>query len=237
MDQNKPGRAIIIPAAGVGSRFKSAIPKQMHAIGGDPILVRTIRTACEVANVGSISIGMKGDVDQWYVWLRGHGITDRRVQVYEGAEERQFTVLKGLEHWSMNNASEDGIVLVHDAVRPLATVALWERVALAAEEFGAAIPVLPIADTVKRVADGLVESTVDRSRLVRVQTPQGFQRSVLRAAYEEAIRDGVSVTDCSSVVERVGVRVHLVDGDETNFKITTPYDLSVAEFVVANFPR
>ena len=237
MTQSKPRRAIVIPSAGTGSRFQSTTPKQFHALSGEPILVRTIRTACEVSDVGSISIGMRGDIDQWYLWLREHGIDDSRVQVFEGADERQLTVMKALEHWSMNGSAEDGIVLVHDAVRPLASVALWERVAAAAEQYGAAIPVLPMADTVKMVSNGLVETTVDRSRLVRVQTPQGFRREMLRSAYESAVREGVSVTDCSSVVERAGNPVHLVDGDETNFKITTPYDLAIAEFVVVNFAR
>jgi len=237
MTQSKPRRAIVIPAAGTGTRFQSATPKQLHTLGGEPILVRTIRTACAVSDVGSISVGMRGDIDQWQMWLRVHGIDDSRVQVFEGADERQHTVIKALEHWSMNGSAVDGIVLVHDAVRPLASVALWERVAAAAEEHGAAIPVLPMADTVKMVSNGLVETTVDRSRLVRVQTPQGFRREMLHSAYESAMREGLSVTDCSSVVERAGNPVHLVDGDETNFKITTPYDLKVAEFVVANFAQ
>ncbi len=233
MSQSLPSRAIIIPAAGSGSRFQSSLPKQFHVLGGEPILLRTIRTACQVSNVGSISIGVQGDIDQLHVWLQSHGVVDTRLHFFEGAHERQFTVMKALEHWSMNT-HDDGIVLVHDAVRPLASVALWERVAEAAELWGAAIPTLPMSDTVKVVADGVVASTLDRSKLVRVQTPQGFRRSLLSAAYADAARDGVSVTDCASVVERSGYPVHVVDGDETNFKITTPYDLAVAEFIVAN---
>lgn len=237
MDQPQPRRAIVIPAAGTGTRFQSTLPKQFHTIGDEPILVRTLRTACAVSDVGSISVGVQGDIDQMYLWLRSHGITDTRVQLFEGAHERQYTVMKALEHWSMNASDESGIVLVHDAVRPLASIDLWERVARAAEEYGAAIPVLPMSDTVKMVADGVVTSTLDRSRLVCVQTPQGFRRGLLKSAYEQATRDGVSVTDCSSVVERTGHPVHLVEGDETNFKITTPYDLAVAEFVVANIAQ
>lgn len=234
MSQRQPARAIIIPAAGTGTRFQSSVPKQFHTIGGEPVLLRTIRIACLVSNVTAIAVGVQGDIDQLHIWLRSHGVSDTRVHFFEGAHERQFTVMKALEHWSINNSDEDGVVLVHDAVRPLATVELWERVAHAAEMHGAAIPVLPMADTVKVVANGVVVSTLDRSSLVRVQTPQGFRRSVLKPAYEQAARDGVSVTDCSSVVERTGYQVHLVEGDETNFKITTPYDLTLAEFVVAN---
>lgn len=234
MSQSRPSRAIIIPAAGSGTRFQSSLPKQFHLIGGEPILLRTIRTACQVSNVGSISIGVQGDIDQLYVWLQSHGVIDTRVHFFEGAHERQFTVMKALDHWSLNECATDGVVLVHDGVRPLASLALWERVAEAAERFGAAIPTLPMSDTVKVVTDGVVASTLDRSKLVRVQTPQGFRRSLLTTAYADAVRDGVSVTDCASVVERSGYAVHIVDGDETNFKITTPYDLAVAEFIVAN---
>jgi len=237
MNSTKPARSIIIPAAGSGTRFQSVVPKQLHTIAGEPILIRTIRTACAVANVGSICVGMRGDIDQWYLWLREHGVTDDRVHVFEGADERQLTVMRGLNHWSLNDSAEDGIVLVHDAVRPLATVGLWERVATAAEEHGAAIPALPIADTVKAISEGRVTSTLNRTNLVRVQTPQGFRKSLLRSAYEEAIRDGLSVTDCASVMELANHVVRIVDGDETNFKITTPYDLTIAEFIVANFAQ
>ncbi len=237
MSLSRPSRAIVIPAAGSGTRFQSSLPKQFHLIGGEPILLRTIRTACQVSNVTSISVGVQGDVDQLEMWLRSNGIDDSRVTCFEGSHERQLTVMKALQHWSMNACSDDDVVLVHDAVRPLASVELWERVASAAEHYGAAIPVLPMADTVKVISEGVVISTPERSSLVRVQTPQGFRRSALVHAYEQAIRNGLSVTDCSSAVEQSGYQVRLVDGDETNFKITTPYDLAVAEFVVANFMR
>lgn len=234
MSQTRPTRAIIIPAAGSGTRFQSSLPKQFHLIGGEPILIRTIRTACQVSNVGSISVGVQGDIDQLYVWLRSHGVTDSRVHFFEGAHERQFTVMKALENVSTREGVGDDVVLVHDAVRPLASVELWERVAEATERFGAAIPALPMSDTVKVVSEGVVVATLDRAKLMRVQTPQGFRHSLLSTAYTEAVRDGVSVTDCASVVERSGHPVHIVEGDETNFKITTPYDLTVAEFLVAN---
>ena len=237
MTSSKPRRAIIIPAAGSGTRFQSALPKQFHILGNDPVIVHTLRTACSVSDVGTISIGVQGDIDNMYIRLRGWGITDARVHVYEGAEERQLTVLKGLHHWSMNSVNAEGVVLVHDAVRPLATVELWERVAVAAEQYGAAIPFLPMADTVKMVSDGVVERTLDRSRIVRVQTPQGFRIALLRSSYERAIAEGLSLTDCSSAVERSGHTVHLVTGEDVNVKVTTPYDLAMAEIVVANIAR
>lgn len=237
MTSSKPRRAIIIPAAGSGTRFQSTLPKQYHLLGREPILAHTLRTACAVSDVGTISVGVQGDIDQVYLQFRSWGITDSRIQVYEGAEERQLTVLKGLQHWSMNSVDPEGVVLVHDAVRPLATIGLWERVALAAEQYGAAIPFLPMADTVKMIADHVVERTLDRSRLVRIQTPQGFRISVLRSSYERAVVEGLSLTDCSSAVELSGHAVHLVAGEEVNFKITTPYDLAMAEIVVANIAR
>jgi 2-C-methyl-D-erythritol 4-phosphate cytidylyltransferase len=107
-----------------------------------------------------------------------------------------------------------------------------------AERCGAAIPGLPVADTLKHVSsDGIVMDTPDRSAFMRVQTPQGFRADVVRRAYAVARERGTTATDCSSVVEQLGSHVSIVPGEETNFKITTPYDLRVATFLLANSDR
>ena len=90
MDQPQPRRAIVIPAAGTGTRFQSTLPKQFHTIGDEPILVRTLRTACAVSDVGSISVGVQGDIDQMYLWLRSHGITDTRLALCLEALVEEF---------------------------------------------------------------------------------------------------------------------------------------------------
>jgi 2-C-methyl-D-erythritol 4-phosphate cytidylyltransferase len=127
----------------------------------------------------------------------------------------------------------DGVVLVHDAARPFADVATIEAVVSAAAEHGAALPVLPVVDTVKRVREGRVVETLDRTELGAAQTPQGFRLRLLVRAYEEAFRDRVTVTDEAMAVERLGLPVMALPGSAQNRKLTTPEDLAWAEGVLA----
>ena len=120
-------------------------------------------------------------------------------------------------------------MLVHDAARPLVEVALIESVVAAAAEDGAALPVVPLVDTVKRVRDGRVVETLDREELAAAQTPQGFRLELLTAAYERAFREQLTVTDEATAVERLGHPVRIVAGSADNRKITTPEDLAWAE--------
>jgi 2-C-methyl-D-erythritol 4-phosphate cytidylyltransferase len=154
--------------------------------------------------------------------------------VVPGGERRQDSVREGLRQAP---AGFDGVVLVHDAARPLVEVDLVEAVAGAAGAAGAAVPVLPVVDTVKRVRDGLVVETLDREALGSAQTPQGFRFAVLAEAYEAAFRDGVTVTDEATAVERLGAPVRAVPGSPRNRKITTPEDLAWAEGVLAGLVR
>jgi len=127
----------------------------------------------------------------------------------------------------------DGIVLVHDAARPFVTPALIDGVTAEARRSGAAVPVWAVADTIKRVKDGRVVETVDRSELAAAQTPQAFRFSLLARAYEAAFRDRVTVTDEAMAVERIGEPVAAVEGDPVNRKLTTPDDLVWAEALLA----
>ena len=130
-----------------------------------------------------------------------------------------------------------GVVLVHDAARPLVDVALVERVVREAAAEGAALPVLPLVDTVKRVRDGAVVETLDRGELAGAQTPQGFRYALLVEAYEAAFRDRVTLTDEAMAVERLGGTVRAVPGSARNRKITTPEDLAWAEGVLQGILR
>jgi 2-C-methyl-D-erythritol 4-phosphate cytidylyltransferase len=154
--------------------------------------------------------------------------------VVQGGARRQDSVLAGLKE-----APEgfDGVVLVHDAARPLVEVSLVEAVARAAAETGAALPVLPVVDTVKRVRDGLVVETLDREELGSAQTPQGFRLALLVEAYEAAFRDRLTVTDEAMAVERRGAPVRALPGSPRNRKITTPEDLAWAEGVLTGLVR
>jgi 2-C-methyl-D-erythritol 4-phosphate cytidylyltransferase len=154
--------------------------------------------------------------------------------VVPGGDRRQDSVLEGLKQAP---AGFDGVVLVHDAARPLVEVALIEAVAREAAGAGAAVPVGPVVDTVKRVRDGLVVETLDRGELGAAQTPQGFRFPLLVEDYEAAFRDDLTVTDEAMAVERLGAPVRAVPGSPRNRKITTPEDLAWAEGVLAGLVR
>jgi 2-C-methyl-D-erythritol 4-phosphate cytidylyltransferase len=158
------------------------------------------------------------------------GLSDRRLHTVLGSSERQYSVAAALAHPALATAE---VILVHDAVRPLTTIELWEKMAQGAQEHPAVVPVVPIADTVKQVdAFGQVCGTVDRSTLFRVQTPQAFEAAVLRSAYSSVSESPMVATDCATLVERSGYPVFTIPGDETNFKVTTSYDREVAEFIL-----
>lgn len=150
--------------------------------------------------------------------------------VVPGGATRQDSVRAGL---AALPAGFDGIVLVHDAARALIVPALIASVARAAAETGAAIPVLPLVDTIKRVRDGLLQETLDRAELAAAQTPQGVRRALLEEALDRAAQDGVTVTDEAMAVERLGRPVAAVTGSPRNLKITTPHDLRWAEMLLA----
>jgi 2-C-methyl-D-erythritol 4-phosphate cytidylyltransferase len=146
------------------------------------------------------------------------------VEVVEGGTTRQESVWRALQA----APADAPIVLVHDAVRPFITPQLIDAIRTAADAHGAVLCALPIVETVKRVVDGVVESTLDRSTLWAVQTPQGFRAPLLREAHEKAIRDGIVGTDDAMLVERLGHAVRVVPGLAENVKITTPADLRAA---------
>jgi 2-C-methyl-D-erythritol 4-phosphate cytidylyltransferase len=143
------------------------------------------------------------------------------VSVVPGGASRQESVGRALQAVPADAA----LIVVHDAVRPFVTRVLIDDVLAAARVEGAAICALPIAETVKRVAEGWVETTLDRSTLWAVQTPQAFRAALLREAHDKARRDGFVGTDDAMLVERLGHRVRVVPGSERNVKITTPADL------------
>jgi len=202
-------------------------PKAFVDLAGQPILLRAAR-AFDDAPVVQLVVAVvpKGEVDA----ARGIlGPLRTSFTVVPGGRRRQDSVLEGLKRVPEGFA---GVVLVHDAARPLVDVRLVHDVVLAAEKEGAAIPVVPVVDTVKRLRTGHVVETLDRDELVAAQTPQGFRFGLLAAAYEAAFRDRVTVTDEAMAVERLGATVHALPGSSLNRKITTPEDLAWAEGVV-----
>jgi 2-C-methyl-D-erythritol 4-phosphate cytidylyltransferase len=213
--------AVVIPAGGVGRRLGSATPKQLLRLGATTILARTVAQFVRHPAVSDVVVAAPPD---YLVRTRRALVAVNagdRLHVVEGGAERQESVWRGLQAVPERAA----IIAVHDAVRPFVTRALIDRVVEAARAHGAAICALPIAETVKRVRDGIVEATVDRSALWSVQTPQAFAAALLREAHEKARRDGFLGTDESMLVERLGHAVAVVPGLRENVKITTPDDL------------
>jgi 2-C-methyl-D-erythritol 4-phosphate cytidylyltransferase len=224
-------RAIIV-AAGRGERMGAGVPKAFLEVGGVPMVVRSARAFDAADAVTGIAVVVSADrVDATRDLLRGLA---KETTVVAGGERRQDSVRCGV---AALPAGFDGVVLVHDAARPLVDAALIERVAAAAAHAGAAIPVLPVTDTIKRVEDGIVRATVDRSALAGAQTPQGFLVALLREAYDAADRDGAVLTDEAMAVELLGRPVRAVAGSTRNRKLTTPDDLAWADDLLAREGR
>ena len=211
----------LVPAGGTGTRLGHRLPKQFLRVAGVSILVTTVRRLRQHPGLSAVIVAAP---DVWVARTRrllGAGGRRAPITVVPGGATRQESVWRALQA----TPATAEIVVVHDAVRPFITRALLEDVVTAAAESGAAICALPVTETVKRVRDGVVEETVDRSGLWSVQTPQAFRAALLREAHDKARRDGIVGTDDAMLVERLGHRVRVVPGVAANVKITTPDDL------------
>lgn len=222
----------IIVAAGKGERMGAGRPKAFLELAGEALLRRAARALAAAPVVETIvAVVPEAELDAARALLAG---VPKPTRVVAGGERRQDSVLAG-----MKAAPEgfDGIVLVHDAARPLVTPDLVEDVARAAAIQGAAIPLVPMVDTIKRVEDGQVVGTLDRAALGAAQTPQGFRFALLVRAYEDAFRDRVTLSDEAMAVERLGQAVAAVPGSARNRKLTTPEDLAWAEALLSGEAR
>jgi 2-C-methyl-D-erythritol 4-phosphate cytidylyltransferase len=240
---------VIIPAAGLGTRMAAAESAPRSAVGkgpakqfadlhGVPILFHTLRAFASSPQVSEIYVAVrKSEADSFGAKIVQEKL-NKKILVVDGGEHRQESVANALN--AISAAPED-IVLVHDAVRPLVDHEIIAAVIAGVEKHGAAIAGVPAVDTVKQVeraADAaIVTSTIPRERVVLAQTPQGFRFGVLKAAFAEAAADGFLGTDEASLVERSGGAVAVVMGSTRNLKITTPADLELAEFYLAQTTR
>lgn len=219
--------SLILPAAGSGRRFGGPTPKQYLMLGHHPVIAHALQTALSVEGLISILIAVQPDQRTVLTdVLERAGISDPRIHVVDGAHERQYTIANALRHPAVADAR---VVLVHDAVRPLASSDLFRNIVRAAALHGAAIPCLSVKDTIKRVdASGRVIATLERSELRSVQTPQGALRTVMLEAHDKAVRDGILGTDDASLIEAAGHAVVCIDGEEANIKITSSFDMILA---------
>lgn len=215
----------VIVAAGSASRM-GGIDKVMAQLGGEPMIVRTVRAFQNALAVSEIVIVTREDLIQPITKLCSG--FDKVKAVVCGGKSRQESVWNGLNTLS----SDVKLAAIHDGARPLITQAVIDRTIRAAHTYGAAAPAVPVKDTVKVVTGGVVASTPDRSTLQAVQTPQVFDFDLLRGALKKAEKENASLTDDCSAVERMGMSVKIVEGDERNLKVTTPMDLKIAELLL-----
>jgi 2-C-methyl-D-erythritol 4-phosphate cytidylyltransferase len=219
----------------MGIRLGLGGPKALRELDGVPLLVHAIRRLALAPSVVHVAVAAPpGDASTARDLVAGELPDHVTLTVVDGGPSRQVSVRSALA----SVPSTIPVILVHDAARALAPPDLVERVAAAVRAgHPVVIPVLPVVDTIKRVAgDDSVLDTVDRALLRAVQTPQGFRRDVLEAAHEHAtsvpVGFAADVTDDAGLAELLGVRVHCVPGSEAALKITRPFDLAVAELLL-----
>jgi len=219
----------IIAAGGRGERFGGATFKQLVAVGGRPVLERSVALFANHPQIAEVIVALPAEIAADPPAYLTTGPT--RVTIVAGGPRRQDSVMNAFK--AAGQQSE--VIVVHDAARPFASAALVSRTIAAAAESGAAVAALASRDTVKRGGEFVIE-TLPRASIFLAQTPQAFRRAVLVAALAVG-RGGVEVTDEAGLAERAGHRVKLVEGEAANIKITTPEDLLIAEAIAAGSPR
>ena len=217
---------VIITAGGKGLRMGSDIPKQFLPIGGRPVLMRTIeRFRAYSADLQIILVLPEAQQDYWHELCEKY---DFKVayQLANGGQTRFHSVQNGL---ALIPDDAEGVVGVHDGVRPFPSIEVIRNCYETAREKKAVIPVIPVVETVRHL-EGDSSMTVPRGDYRLVQTPQTFDIQLLKAANRQPYNDGF--TDDASVVESYGHAITLVDGNRENIKITTPHDLKIAEVLI-----
>jgi 2-C-methyl-D-erythritol 4-phosphate cytidylyltransferase/2-C-methyl-D-erythritol 2,4-cyclodiphosphate synthase len=226
--RKSPSADAIVVAAGASERM-GGTDKLLARIGGRPLLAHTIAAFAAAPDVGSIVVVTSGERRRELedgAWLPGGGV----ITFTDGGERRQDSVRAGFEALEREGPDPEGgrVVLVHDGARPAVSAALITAVVQAVAEHGAALPVLPVSETLKRIEGDRVAATVDRSALAAAQTPQGVRRGLLRSALgSDEARDG-TWTDEAALLEACRIPVHVVPGDPANLKVTVPADLARA---------
>jgi 2-C-methyl-D-erythritol 4-phosphate cytidylyltransferase len=221
----------IIVAAGSGVRLGSDVPKAFVKIAGRTMLSYSLATVRQVDAIGEVVMAVPdGFENAARAEVAASGLKVP-VKITPGGVERQDSVRIALGLTS----AESELVIVHDAARPLATREIFEACLSAAARAGGAIAAIPVADTLKRVAenDKAIAATVARATLWQAQTPQAFRRASLIAAHQHAVKERIIATDDADLVERTSVRVEVVESSTANIKITTRSDLKIVEAIIA----
>lgn len=225
--------AAIIPAGGSGKRYGSEIPKQYLELNGTPVIIHTMMNFQRCEDVSSIIVAVAKEQIALMKNLINEFRISKVINIVVGGAERLFSINNALKAKAID---ECDIVLVHDAVRPFAGRKLITDIIKNAEEFGAAVPGLMPSETIKSTDDDdYVKKTIDRSELRAIQTPQGFKLSIIKEAYQNAIKNDIFGTDDASLVEHIGRKVKIIPGNQQNIKITTPFDMTIAKEILKNF--
>ena len=216
---------VIIVAGGKGMRMGTELPKQFLPVAGKPVLMRTIERFCQFSrDLNFIVVLPQSQQACWHSLCRKHHFTIPHT-IINGGDTRFASSKNGLSHIP-NDAQ--GLVAIHDGVRPFVSVDVISRCFNEARASGTAVPVIPAIDTLRQVNTETGETfTVNRSLFRAVQTPQVFDIALTHRAFSQPYRD--SFTDDASVIESLGVKISMVEGNRENIKLTTPFDLKVAE--------
>jgi 2-C-methyl-D-erythritol 4-phosphate cytidylyltransferase len=211
---------LVITSAGMGTRFGGALPKQFMSMDGVPMLVHTCRLFEGVASISRAVITVTPGWESWVANALELAKLNRVFDIVSGGETRAISVMNGVR--ALEGVSH---VMIHDSARPYASLDLIHRVIRTGAGAPAVIPGVGVVDTIKRVENGVVVSTLDRSVLVAVQTPQMFRRDILMQGYTSP-RDFSAITDESTMVEALGYPVVVVVGEGKNTKVTYAEDLA-----------
>eukprot|EP00918_Siedleckia_nematoides_P082425 GHVU01180634.1.p1 GENE.GHVU01180634.1~~GHVU01180634.1.p1 ORF type:complete len:240 (+),score=4.36 GHVU01180634.1:139-858(+) len=219
----------LVPAAGIGKRMQSDIPKQYLSLNGRPVIEHTINALLDNEHISGLVIALNANDEYWQTIKIN---ANKPVLTAVGGEERADSVLSGLNCLAQHetfNADTDW-VMVHDAVRPCLRQEDIDKLVDEVKSEAGGLLALPVRDTMKRQKEGeaTVASTVNRENLWHALTPQYFPAKALQAALQEALNKGLAVTDESSALEMAGYAPTLVHGNEENIKITRPDDLRLA---------
>ncbi|HSC67212.1 MAG TPA: 2-C-methyl-D-erythritol 4-phosphate cytidylyltransferase [Cellvibrio sp.] len=220
---------VIVPAAGVGARMKSNLPKQYLPLAGKTVIENTLERLLSLPDIAGIYLAL-GDDDTY--WDALSIARDKRIQRISGGSERADSVLNALEYLK-NVAAPDDWVLVHDAARPcIHPASILYLIDQVKDHPVGGILGVPVSDTLKQVADSIIQSTSDRRMLWQAQTPQMFRLGLLRDCLRSALADGREITDESSALECYGYKPLMVQGRSDNIKITRPEDLAIAAMLI-----
>ena len=226
---------LLLPAAGVGRRMGANRNKLLMPLIERPILSWTLETAAKASRLSWIGIICQPvdqpDFEQMVNDLKASGVLHKPVEFIRGGDTRQASVFNGLQALP----SDATHVLIHDGARCLATPDLFNRCAQSALQVQGFIAAVPVKDTIKQVdTQRVITNTPDRDQLWAAQTPQGFEVPLLKACHEKGKAQSWQVTDDAALLEKCGVPVNIVEGEETNLKVTTPVDLAIAQFILQN---